>query len=300
MVGINKNLLSQSLHRFRSLEAELFENKACGKISEAEYRSKFKRLELIRSQLTMLQGVIQNPAGTQDMDRRTIELPVLSDCSRMEQKIVHKSLVETSRTLKIMAEDSVKLLKWVHSSHSGKSNWFKLIVQLSWQRARIVWVTKQLDSVRQFRRVLEDFISRFTSPVDDKNSKADFVDTFREFESTTSRIADLRARLHRENSINQDQVNWLKQYEIKRKKENVEQSPPVPAEIFLAKNEFEKNLTSSSDLAKERLVIARKLVRSLDEKSDESTEEENKKLEEMVAKKFSKKQRIAKKQRSGL
>ena len=120
MAGINKNLLSQSMHRFRSLEAELFECKENGKISDAEYRSKFKRLEMLRSQLTMLQNVQQNPTLANEFDRRTVELPVLSDCSRKEQKIVHRTLVETSKNLKIMADDSLKLLKWVYSVHSGK------------------------------------------------------------------------------------------------------------------------------------------------------------------------------------
>lgn len=305
MQGVDRQMLVQTRHRFRSLEIELFDASTSGILLESDYRSKMQRLTQLQQKLASIEALADYQRTPLRGESGTIEFPVLSDCSLMEQRIILASLVETRSMLRVISEESSKVFKQVSDVQKGRGGWIRLVMYLSWQRARIRWVVKQLEIVRAMRQHLEGFIKQFTAANSEHGARGDLVDAFREFESTTSRIAGLKSKLYLDISTNRDQEIWIKKYEEKRRKEAVGHVPPTPAELMLAKAEIESDLVQSSSLALDRLVIASRLQRTLSGEVEATAERSIvPSLEPNLANPFratlSKKKRISKKMRTHL
>lgn len=266
-VNVNEQLVKQCLHRYRSLEVEIIDAARSGLVTEARFNECVKRLERVRRNLEAVHSKRETSSHVSPLKFSTIELPVLSDCSRSEQRIIRATLSDNARMLDQIAVDTTKLLSYTRDAHADKFTWITTALRLSWMRSRMLWTTRQLDLVRSMRRVIEDFIAKFSPNKFGTNGQGDLVEAFREFEGATSRIAKLRTRLQIETALNRDQEQWLYSYETRRKEAIEPTPPPVPAELIRARNEVESQISSGAVTARERLVIASDLASSLTQES---------------------------------
>jgi hypothetical protein len=277
MTMVNQQLVQQAKHRLRVLEVELIEAAQSGILNERDYHANGKKLTALRQSieaLTISEALKEpkKPVGTGDtstpgrknsFDIETVDLPTLQECSKHEQRIIFKTLQESLKYTQKSVQDTETFLQMAHQVHIGGMRWFKLIFQLSWQRKRIKWASEQLTKVRNYRAHLESFIKTLSDPKSVHGHGTDLVETFREFEVTTARITKLRDTLHRESSINADQERWLGKYEVERKATKPAQEPPSPAELADAAKEIYGPFLAQNHMAKERLVLAKKLVRNI-------------------------------------
>lgn len=259
---LNVDLIQQCKHRFRSLEVELNDAARNGAIPAVEYAKRINVLQQIGQKISVLEVAV-SAAKMNSVGVSCIDLPLIEECSREEQAIIRDALSNSQKLVEQLTNDAEKLKECLLAATSEDGNWIKVAFRLSWIRTRMSWAEHQLNTTRSLRGMLESFISKVSPQKKGPASQADLVEAFREFETTTSRIANLRTKLQSDIAKNHDQEQWLRRYESNRKLASVPVAPPVPAEIEIAKNDISARFLEGSINASERLVIARKLADSL-------------------------------------
>lgn len=267
-VSLNEQLLQQCMHRYRSLEVELNDAARNGSIQAADYASRLHMLQQLGQRIASLEVSAASTKITVERSR-VMDLPLLEECSREEQRIIVEALGNSKKLAEKLLQDIETLKDGVRSATSQDSNWIKMVFRLSWLRARMSWADTQLTTTRSVRGMLETFIRRVAPQKQGQAAQADLVEAFREFETTTSRIGYLRSKLRSEIAKNHDQEDWLKRYEAARKRSSTPVAPPVPAELEMAKNDVAARFLEGSKNATDRLVIARKLAESLTKETRE-------------------------------
>lgn len=264
--NINQELIRQCMHRFRALEVELNDAASNGTIQAVEYAKRRAVLQQLGQKISELE--MSAAASKISFNQASaIDLPLLEECSREEQTIILTALHNSKKLTEQLNRDADKLKECIRESTSQEASWVKVILRLSWLRARMSWLDTQISTTRSVRGVLEDFIRKVAPQKENAAPQADLVDAFREFETSTSRIANLRTKLRSEIAKNYDQEAWLRRYEETRRNTSKPVAPPVPAELELAKNGIAARFLNGSKNANERLVIARKLADSLTKES---------------------------------
>ena len=247
-----------------------------GAIQATDYATRLSSLQQLGQKIASLE--VSAASSKITMDRASaIDLPLLDECSREEQKIIVSALGNSKKLAEQLLQDAEKLKACLRSATSQDGNWIALVFRLSWLRARMSWADTQLTTTRSVRSMLESFIRRVAPQKQGQAqaSQADLVDAFREFETATSRIANLRSKLRSEIAKNHDQEDWLKRYEAGRKRTSIPVAPPVPAELEMAKQDVGARFLDASKNASERLVIARKLADSLTKETREKAAQKN-------------------------
>lgn len=259
---LNEQLLQQCKHRYRSLEVELNDAARNGAIQSVDYARRLSALQRLGQQITSLEVVSATTKITASHPE-IIDLPLLGECSRAEQKVILSALSESKKLIDQLTLDTEKLMTYASAATSESGNWIKIAFRLSWLRTRMSWTERQLISTRSLRDVLESFIRKVAPNKPGLHPKVDLVEAFREFETTTSRVANLRTRLRSELAKNFDQEKWLDRYEDSRRQSSTPIPPPAPAEIEAVKQGISGDVLKRAKDARERLVIAGKLADSL-------------------------------------
>lgn len=280
--NLNEQLLQQCMHRYRSLEVELNDAARNGAILAADYAKRVSALQQLGQQIASLEVAVATTKITASY-AGVIDLPLLEECSRGEQKIIHSALSESKKLMAQLLSDTEKLMECLSSATSESGNWIKVAFRLSWMRTRMSWAERQLSSTRALRNVLESFIRRVAPRKPESMPQADLVEAFREFETTAARVATLGTRLRSELARNHDQENWLNRYKENRRRLSAPVPPPVPAEIELVKHDISGDILKGATNAKERLVIARKLADSLTtERQETAIKSQNTKISPLL------------------
>lgn len=270
MSGLNQELLRQCIHRFRTLEVALADAGENGASETAEFKQRVARLQKASRALERLNEMQSRAMRPQDYNS-AVDLPVLEDCSRSEQKIIQAALGASSDLIASLNQDSERLLKYVRLAQTGHGSWFFNVFRLSWMRARILWTERQLESVRSMRQILESFIKKIVPGRVEQGKQGDLVESFREFEATTARIGNLRTRLRSEMALNHEQQVWLRKYDERRRREASPFAPPLPAEVGLVAQTVERRILGGAHQANESLVIATRLAKTLTPTSEFET-----------------------------
>jgi hypothetical protein len=257
------------------LEVELSEAAKSAQIDKKGFDE--RSAALLKTKET-LEKIIHTAQQAPRVNTSVIELPVLSDCSRLEQNIIRETLVDANTYLEKIAEDAEKLLRVSKRAQERQLGWIRMIFHFSWLRARLSWLDRNLEVSRRSRKVLEDFIRTVSGTSEKDRHHESVLSVFSEFEEATSRVAKLRSRLQVEEAVNRDQKAWLDRYEYRRKCNIKSEQPPPPGDLIQSGKEFSSYLNDGSDLVGQRLTIARKLVSSLTgqpAKKDIKTSKEN-------------------------
>ena len=260
------------LQRILSLEVELFDAARSGQMSTADFNKRQARLEQLKAQFEKIEQLLMNHESRVDMTTEgDFELPVMNDCSRLEQNIVSGYVEETHAVITDLAKKSALLLEWSKEAASGETYWIKTALRLSKIRAKMTWMQHRLDAVRKMRKTLETFILKVSPQApgaSPSNGKTSLVDAFRDFETTMARIGRLRLKLRSERTKNVDMEQWLKRYEERRRAVSPTMKPPAVEEVVEASDEVMQYIVGGSLKANERLVIATRLAKTLDGAAD--------------------------------
>jgi hypothetical protein len=257
--------INDLLHRLQSLEVDLHEALRGREISESDYS---ERLDRLRNALGHAQKikVLMAPAKIQNNPLSQVDLPVMGDYSRMEQKIVTKFVSDMKKKVSEVSSLTQRAAEWTQSAAIQSSGWLRSIWRLSIIRRQLLKVEQELTNVRKARDVVEDFIARaeIGQAGDAKIiSQRDLMSAFSEFERGTEKVTALRARVRSETSKNDAMRAWLKSLEIERRSKNPEKATPELSDVIQATNEVSDRLTGGAKLANERLVIARQVIKEL-------------------------------------
>jgi hypothetical protein len=266
----NDELLKQCMHRFKALKAELSDAQTPGALPGVGFTHRLQRIQslektiesLIAKRNISVQGLMTNHDSNMD-------LPVLSDCSHLEQRSILISLKETNTAMRQINKDAQNLYGKMRMSHMGTLGWIRAVFFLSWLRKAMSKLVKQLDAVRSMRRSLDHYVKHLSPSRNYGSTQIDIIDTFKEFEHSTSRIAQLKLRIQTENSRNKDQEEWLQLYESKRQMNCYPSSPPLPAEVNKLTYELSGQVMRAAESARDRLTIASRLVKALSEPLDD-------------------------------
>ena len=277
MSGPNSILIHELRHRLQTLEVDLREAAQAQVITEHDFHVRIKRVERSVIQAQKLLSVTSAQTLPTEIPSQ-VDLPVMSDASRLEQKIVSRFVKDTKAYTRELAAKVRRTTDLANDASEGTSGWFKAMFRLSWLKSQIRRADQDLESVRRARVVIEDFISKSEISGNDPNprkNQRDLLAAFQEFEAATGRVTSMRARLRGEIAKNNELRQWLEQYAIIRRQNAEGQLPPEPEKFNEAFKAAAERLTSAAKLAKERLVIARQLAAALGDSVEAKKQESN-------------------------
>ena len=268
--------INDLLHRLQSMEVDLHDAMRCREISESDYS---ERLDQLRNALGHAQKIkaIMVPAKIQNNPLSQVDLPVMGDYSRLEQKIVTKFVSDMKKKLTEVSNLTQRAADWTQSAAVQSTGWLISIWRLSFIRRQLIKVEQELAHVRKARDVVEDFIARaeIGKASDAKVvSQRDLMSAFSEFERGTERVTALRARVRSETSKNDAMRAWLKSLEIERRSKNPEKPTPELQDVVSVTNEISHKLTGGAKLASERLVTARQVIKEMKNQQYNDSREE--------------------------
>lgn len=265
MSGPNPTQIHELAHRLQTLEVDLHEAARSRTITEADYRSRLERVKQAMDQGAKLKKIMAANRMPTALPSQ-VDLPVMGDYTRIEQKIVARFVSDTK---KYTSELSVKVRQvsgWAYDAATGSTGWIKTLGRLSWLRRQIRRVDQDIERVRKARGVVEDFIVRSEISGRHPNPslrQEDLLAAFQEFDAATGRVTALRARLRGEMARNADMRKWLQSYSENRRQRNPEKIPPAPDVLQGVATSIAEPLTGGAKLANERLVVARQLATAL-------------------------------------
>ena len=265
MADTNPKLLNELKHRLQSLEADLLEAARSREISEADYTSRLERLRYAMAYAGKIKILMQS-SGNRTPKVSQVDLPVMGDCSRLEQKIITRFVAETKKDIADLAVKAGQASEWAMDAAHMSTGWFKAIRRLSWLRREMSRTDSNLETIRLARAAVEDFIAQSAISKTSANpsmTQKDLVAVFREFEMATDRVTALKARVKSESARNNDMRTWLNQNSINRRSRNPEKVPPEPNDVFDVTSSVFERLTGGAKIANERLVVARQLAKAL-------------------------------------
>jgi hypothetical protein len=265
MSGLNATFIHELRHRLQTLEIDLQEASHSGQITEHDFHVRLQRLARANQHAEKLLAIISAQIEPADLPTQ-VDLPMMSDTSSTEQKIVNTFVTDTKVYVTELAEKIVRVGNWSQDAAHGNLSWLTTVWRLLWIKRQLRRADGDIESVRKARGVVEDFISKSSlagsEPVTRKNQK-DLLSAFQEFEAATGRVTALRARLRGEISKNDDMRTWLQQYAANRKNTVAANLPPEPDHLSEAYKGLAERLTGGAKMAGERLVIARQLASAL-------------------------------------
>ncbi|MEI6397771.1 MAG: hypothetical protein WCO71_03275 [Pseudomonadota bacterium] len=277
MSGPNPTQIHELAHRLQTLEVDLHEAARSRTITEADYRSRLERLKQSMEQGANLKKIMSANRMPTPLPSQ-VDLPVMGDYTRIEQKIVARSVNDTRKYTSELSLKVRQVSEWAYDAATGSTGWIKALGRLSWLRRQIRRVDQDIERVRKARGVVEDFIVRSEIGGRLPNSRLrqeDLLAAFQEFEAATGRVTALRARLRGEISRNADMRKWLNIYSENRRQHNPEKSPPAADVLQSVAISVAEPLTGGAKLANERLVVARQLATALKGISGEPVETRN-------------------------
>jgi hypothetical protein len=268
MSGLNAVMIHELRHRLQTLETDLREVAQSGLLTEHDFEMRLARLARSELQAKKLLQVASAKTLVAEIPSQ-VDLPVMSDASKVEQKIISRFVRDTKAYTKELAAKVGRIKTWSLEAAHGVPGWLSSMFRLSWIKSQIRRADLDLDAVRRARTVIEDFISKSEisgqSPHPRKNQR-DLLVAFQEFESATGRVTSLRARLQGELAKNNEMRQWLQHYADQRREKTDGQLPPEPERLNEAFGPVAEYLTQGAKLAKDRLVTARQLIGALEDK----------------------------------
>jgi len=265
MPGLDASKVQELMHRLQSLDVDLQEASRAHQITEADYTSRLNRLRRALGEARKL----KEAASAQTLPTTLpshFDLPVMSGYSRIEQRIVAKFVIDTKNYTDELAKKIKQVSSWSLETVHDTVGWFKVIWRLSWIRREMRRLEQDIEKVRRARGVVEDFISRSEIgglEPNPKTNQRDLLAAFTEFEAATGKVTALRAKLRGEMSRNDEMRRWLSNYAEARRRTNPEKVPPEPDDVSAIGGFFADHLVGGAKLAKDRLVVARRLAYSL-------------------------------------
>jgi hypothetical protein len=265
MSGLDASKVQELMHRLQSLDVDLQEAARARQITEADYTSRLKRLRRATGEARKL----KEAASAQTLPTTLpshFDLPVMSGYSRIEQRIVAKFVTDTKNYTDELAEKIKRVSSWSLETVHDTVGWIKVIWRLSWIRREMRRLEQDIDKVRKARGVVEDFISRSEIgglEPNPRTNQRDLLAAFTEFEAATGKVTALRAKLRSEMNRNDEMRRWLASYAEARRRTNPEKVPPEPDDVSAIGGFFADHLVGGAKLAKDRLVVARRLAYSL-------------------------------------
>jgi hypothetical protein len=266
MSGPTATSIHELRHRLQTLATDLREASQCGVITEHDFQARMRRIGRSDEYARKLLSVLSAQTLSSDLPTQ-VDLPVMSDASRVEQKIVSRFVKDTKVYTKDLAAKVRLAVDWSYESADGSTGWFVAMLRLSRIKTYLRKVDQDLESVRRARTVIEDFISKSEISGNEPNpskKQRDLLAAFQEFEAATGRVTSLRARLSGEIARNQEMKHWLEQYAHIRRQKSDAQLPPETDQFHEIFQSASAALTGGAKLAKDRLVIARQLVGALE------------------------------------
>lgn len=276
--------LNDLMHRLRSLEVDLHEAARSRELSQASYSTRLERLRYAIQYAAKIKAMIAAPEQRIHKVSQ-VDLPVLTDCSRMEQKVIAKFVAGTRDHVADIARKTDQAADWSRDAANLETGWFKGVRRLSWLRMQISRTEQNIEMIRRARAAVEDFVSRseLAKPGENSVNQRDLVSAFREFEMATDRVTALRARVRSETTRNNDMRNWLVQNSAIRRQQNPEKAPPEPKDVSAMTASVFNRLTGGAKVANDRLVVARQLFKALKRSEPASDVESTKSGTESVA-----------------
>jgi hypothetical protein len=159
MSGPNSILIHELRHRLQTLEVDLREAAQAQVITEHDFHVRIKRVERSVLQAQKLLSVTSAQTLPTEIPSQ-VDLPVMSDASRLEQKIVSRFVKDTKAYTRELAAKVRRTTDLANDASEGTSGWFKAMFRLSWLKSQIRRADQDLESVRRARVVIEDFISK--------------------------------------------------------------------------------------------------------------------------------------------
>jgi hypothetical protein len=270
MSGLKSTLIHELRHRLQTLEADLREASQAGRITEHDFQTRMQRMVRADQHAEKLLSVTSAQTLQTEIPSQ-VDLPVMSDASRLEQKIVSRFVKETKAYTKELAAKVGRATDWTIDAAHGVSGWFSAMWRLSWIKSQLRRVDQDIEAVRRARSVIEDFVAKSDISGRDPNprkSQKDLLAAFQEFEAATGRVTSMRARLRGEVARNHDMRQWLEGYAKLRRQKAEGELPPEPEVLSEAFKSVSERLTGSAKVAHERLVIARQLITALEDPSE--------------------------------
>ena len=265
MSGLNAAQVHELTHRLQTLEIDLHEAAQSRLITEADYSARLERLRRAMAHADKLKKMAMTQTMASALPSQ-VDLPVMGDYSRVEQKIVSRFVADTKVYTNELASKVIRAADWARDAANGGSGWIRSMWRLSWLRGQIRRIDQDIASVRKARAVVEDFVARSAITGNEPNSRMnqkDLLTAFHEFEASTGRVTALRARVRSEMVRNNDMRTWLNQYSENRRSVNPEMIPPQVNDVNNAVQSVTERLTGGARIANERLVIARQLAEAL-------------------------------------
>ncbi len=257
--------INDLLHRLQSLDVDLQEAMRAQDISESDYSERLDRLRNALGHANKIKALMV-PSKIENNPISQVDLPVMADYSRMEQRIVSKFVADMKKKVDDVTAVSKRTTDWTKQAAVQSTGWMIAIWRLSWLRRQLIKVEHELSNVRKSRDVVEDFIARaeIGKASDAKIiSQRDLMSAFNEFEQATEKVTSLRARVRSETSKNESMRSWLKSLEIERRSQNPEKPAPELYEVEKVTLEFSDQLTGAARIASDRLVVARQVLKEI-------------------------------------
>lgn len=278
MSKINPKIMNDLMHRLQSLEIDLHEAARSRELSESEYSARLERLRYALDYAGKLKSMVMAPAPSFDKSSQ-VDLPMMGDYSRMEQKIIMRFVSETKNHVADLSAKAREAAEWARDAATASTGWLKGLWRLSRLRRQIARTEQDLENIRRARAAVEDFISRSAigknGHLSSVNQK-DLIAAFREFEMATARVTSLRARVRSETTRNSDMRNWLNENSRNRRLKNPEKAPPEPKDVSAVTQSVFDRLTGGAKVANERLTIARQLANALKKEDPIQASDESK------------------------
>ncbi len=264
--------IEQLIQRYRILSGELIDAYQMKGLSVHEFNDRRKRVELLEERL---QNVIDlkrshnmSPVGSLLLNS---DLPIFGDSSISELNAIDRSLDDYILNGRQVVASLKQVEAELNTAQFEGFGWFRGVFRLSSLKQKISKVQQALQLTRKKRLALEQFLKGLSNSEENKSIRDDLIDTFKELELATKRVNLLSDRVETESKQNKNQAEWLQKVEEARLAENSSINLPKPADISALKQNIGLPTTDAIDATKDRLVLARKMIHSIEKAPFEGT-----------------------------